>query len=272
MTATPAPAPPLQRANPHAAADRLDEPVGARDEIAWKTSPIDRHGWLLMVATFLVGTVVTTGLGLAIVEWWEGSSFGARDADLIEWFEDGRTETLDGVAEHVSLASDTLTKVLLGVVLAPVMLWLFRRWHEWALIVGGLVVEVCIFGLSSQIVGRERPPVEQLDGAPTNSFPSGHIAAATVFYVGLALVMFMQTKRLWPRVIGVVIGLTMPLAMVWSRLYLGMHYLSDAIVGVVIGLVVLAVMWRVVHRTLPPDEAPELHDRAAQADRQVAAS
>lgn len=251
-------------------ADPADGPVGAfDDEIAWKVSPIDRRGWLLMFATFVIGTAISTALGFAIVEWWEGSSLGAADADLIEWFEDGRTETVNGVAEKVSLASDTLTKVLLGVVLAPVMLWLFRRWHEWALIVGGLVVEVCVFGLSSKLVGRERPPVEQLDGAPTNSWPSGHIAAATVFYAGLALVIFMRTKRRGPRVVAGAVGVAMPLAMVWSRLYLGMHYLTDAVAGVALGAIVLAVMWRVVHRTLPPDESPELHDLAARADGAV---
>lgn len=236
------------------------------DEIAWKTSPIDRVGWMWMIATFVVGTAVTVGLGFAILEFWDGSAAGEQDVAVSEWFEDSRTETLTDVAEKVSLASDTLTKVLVGAVLLPVMLWLFRRWHEWTLVVGGLIVEVCIFGLASEVVGRDRPPVEQLDGAPTNSFPSGHIAAATVFYAGLMLVIFMQTKRTGPRLVALVIGITMPLAMVWSRLYLGMHYVTDAVAGVAIGVVVLAVMWRVVHRTLPAGESPELHDRSGRRE------
>jgi undecaprenyl-diphosphatase len=230
--------------------------------IDWRTSPIDRSGLLMMLTTFLTAAAVLTITGLAIVEWWDGSTIGENDADLIRWFEDERTESLTPTAETVSLASDTLTKVILGVALIPVCLWLFRRWHEYALIVGGLVVEVSAFGLSSQIVGRDRPPVEQLDGAPTNSFPSGHIAAATVFYGGLALVIFMRTRRRGPRVIAVLIAIVMPIGMVLSRLYLGMHYLSDAVAGLALGVVVLAVMWRVVHRTLPREESPAFHDRA----------
>jgi len=231
--------------------------------IDWKTSPIDRRGWLMMLATWASATIILTVVGLAIVEWWEGSAVGERDADLNRWFEDQRTDTLTSVAHRVSIASDTITKVILGIVLIPVFLWLFRRWHEYALIVGGLVVEVSAFGLSSQIVGRDRPPVEQLDGAPTNSFPSGHIAAATVFYGGLALVIFMRTRRPGPRVVATVIGVGMPIAVVMSRLYLGMHYITDAIAGLVLGAVELSVMWRVVHRTLPADESAELHDREA---------
>lgn len=248
-----------------------DERRERRSGIDWRTSPIDRTGWSLMLVTFVVSSAVLTVVGLALVHRWDGSAAGERDADLIRWIEDRRTSWLTRIAELVSLASDTLTKVIAGIVLIPVCLWLFRRWHEYALIVGGLVVEVSAFGLSSQLVGRERPPVEQLDGAPTNSFPSGHIAAATVFYVGLALVIFMRTRRPGPRLVAVMIGVVMPIGMVASRLYLGMHYLSDAVAGMLLGGIVLAVMWRVVHRTLPLEESPEFHDRAAVADAEVVA-
>ena len=235
--------------------------------IDWKTSPIDRRGWAMMAVAWAVATSVLLVIGFAIMEFWEGSAAGERDADLNRWIEDRRTNGLTAVAEKISLASDTLTKVLLGLVLIPVFLWLFRRWHEYALIVGGLAVEVCAFGLSARLVGRDRPPVEQLDGAPTDSFPSGHIAAATVFYAGLALVIFWRTRRRGPRVVAAVIGVGMPLAMVVSRLYLGMHYLTDALAGLALGAFVLAVMWRVVHRTLPDDDTPEHHDpEAGRAD------
>ena len=68
--------------------------------------------------------------------------------------------------------------------LLPLMLWMYRRWHDWAFLTIALLFEVSVFGISSKIVGRDRPPVEQLDGAPTASWPSGHIAASVVFYVG----------------------------------------------------------------------------------------
>lgn len=233
------------------------------DAIRWKTSPIDKRGGLLMLATFIVGTAIFTAVGLAIVEWWDTGSAGRADADINRWLEDNRTVPLTNFAEVVSNAGDTLSKVIAGVVLIPVFLWLFRRWHEYALIVGGLVVEVCVFGLSSELVGRGRPPVEQLDGAPTNSFPSGHIAAATVYYGGLALVFFFRTRRPWARAIGVVIAVIGVGFTTWARLYQGMHYPTDAVAGIILGLGVLAVMWRVIHHALPDAESPEEHDRAA---------
>ena len=68
-----------------------------------------------------------------------------------------------------------------------------------------------------------------------------------------------------PRVVAAIIGVGMPLGVAWSRMYLGMHYITDAIAGVVLGVVVLTVMFRIVHRTLPEYESPAAHDRAAAA-------
>ena len=232
-------------------------------EIRWKTSPIDKHGAGLMLGTFVVMTAILTAVGFAIVEWWDGSAAGEADADLNRWFEERRTPAWNDAAEIVSNSGDSIAKILAGVLFIPLFLWLFRRWHEYALIVGGLVVEVCIFGLSSTLVGRERPPVEQLDGAPTDSFPSGHLAAAVVFYGGIALVFFMRTRRPGLRAVGVVFAAVGIVTAGLARLYQGMHYITDEIASLVLSTVVLAVMWKVVHRTLPPEESPEAHDRAA---------
>jgi len=255
-------------ARPHTITSERDAHGSGRRPVAetadppvrWRESPIDRQGWITMTVTFVVATTVSTVIGLALVRWWDSGGAGKADADLNRWLEAHRTDGWTTFWEYVSQSSDTLTKIVFGVVLIPVFLWLFRRWHEYALVVGGLVLEVCVFGLSSTLVGRDRPPVEQLDGAPTDSFPSGHIAAATVFYGGLAVVIFMQTRRRGPRAVATTIGVVMPVAIATARLYLGMHYLTDAIAGVTLGVVVLAVMWHVVHRTLPAGESPALHD------------
>ncbi len=232
------------------------------DHIAWKAPPTDRRGVGIMALTAVIGTALSTVIGLAIVNWWEGSALGDADADINIWLEEHRTATWDRLAEYGSTSSDTLTKVILGVVLIPVCLWLFRRLHEYFVLVGGLIVEVTIYGISSEVVGRERPPVEQLGGATTASFPSGHIAAATVFYGGLVVIVFMQTRRTWARALAAVVGSTFVAIVIAARLYQGMHYVTDAIGGVAIGVTVLAVMYRVVHRTLPDGDVSEAHDVA----------
>ena len=75
--------------------DRTDDLVEP-DGIRWKTSPIDRGGAGLMVATFVVMTAILTAVGFAVVEFWEGSSAGEADADLNRWLEDRRTPAWTG--------------------------------------------------------------------------------------------------------------------------------------------------------------------------------
>jgi len=165
----------------------------------------------------------------------------------------------------VSVVAVGLTKLVLLVVLLPVLLRLFRRWHDWTLLAVGLLLEVSTFVTVSIVVGRARPPVEQLDGAPTNSFPSGHIAASVVFYVGLAVIVFWHTRSSAARGFAVLLAVVAPAAVILSRLYLGMHYPTDAAAGVLVGLVSLAFARAALQRTMPqpvrtqtPAPAPNL--------------
>jgi undecaprenyl-diphosphatase len=121
---------------------------------------------------------------------------------------------------------------------------MYRRWHDWALITVGLLFEVSVFFTASKLVRRERPDIEQLDTAPTFSWPSGHIAAAVVFYVGLAAVVFWNTSSTLSRSVFATIAVVVPALVVVSRLYLGMHYVTDAVGGVVLGLLTLLIVSR----------------------------
>ena len=67
------------------------------------------------------------------------------------------------------------------------------------------------------------------------SFPSGHAAAVTVAY-GLAFgLSCYYLKETWHRlIIGILFG-SLILLVMWSRVYLGVHYLSDVLGGFILG-------------------------------------
>ncbi|MEZ5218446.1 MAG: phosphatase PAP2 family protein [Ilumatobacteraceae bacterium] len=204
-----------------------------------KRFPIDRHGLGRLVGAWFVLTATFSLVGAAINRWWEPSRFGRWDASVNRWFGDHRTDSWTSLAHWGSALSDTVTKVTMVVLLIPIMLWLYRRWFEWATLAVGLLLEVCVFGTASEIVGRPRPPVEQLDGAPTNSWPSGHIAASVVFYIGLAIILWTRGRTRSSRIVAVVVGVMGPTIVTSSRLYLGMHYPTDVLGGAVLGLTAL---------------------------------
>jgi membrane-associated phospholipid phosphatase len=208
----------------------------------WKIPPLHKAQLKALVVIWLGLTTAYVLVGFAIVEWWEPSGGGKTEARLNGWLDAHRTDQRNHIAKIGSAFSNTETKIGLLLILCPLMLWMYRRWHDWAFLAVGLVFEVSVFFTASKVVRRDRPQVEQLDTAPTFSWPSGHIAACVVFYVGLATVVFWNTRSKLSRVVFGAIAVLVPLVVITCRLYLGMHYLTDAIGGVVLGLLTLLIV------------------------------
>jgi membrane-associated phospholipid phosphatase len=70
-------------------------------------------------------------------------------------------------------------------------------------------------------------------------FPSGHVSATTAFAVGLAM-LFRWKRRGWTLAVAWI------LAMAFSRMYLGRHFLGDVIGGVGVGLATILVGFAVL--------------------------
>jgi membrane-associated phospholipid phosphatase len=111
-------------------------------------------------------------------------------------------------------------------------------------------------------VARERPSLEDpIATAHGQSFPSGHTMLATYGYGALLLAFMPMLPRALHR--WAVGGwLLLVAAIAFSRLGLGVHYISDVLGGFVLGLAWLAVstaafsVWR-VERGRPPVEPIE---------------
>jgi membrane-associated phospholipid phosphatase len=128
-----------------------------------------------------------------------------------------------------------------GVLLASMVLGIALRQRRWWLLAlllsvpGGMLANVA----AKHIVQRERPQFDDpILTLTTYSFPSGHTAGAALFYGFLvALVYAHPAARRWR---GAVVGLgaVMVLLVAVSRVYLGVHYVTD-----VAGAITLAALW-----------------------------
>ena len=102
---------------------------------------------------------------------------------------------------------------------------------------------------------RARPDLwTALVSEHTYSFPSGHATMSTVFYGGLASVVFHLTDRLLPRILAVMLALTAILTIMSTRVYLGVHWTTDVIAGFVVGIfwvAVSAIATEIVYRRVP---------------------
>jgi undecaprenyl-diphosphatase len=135
----------------------------------------------------------------------------------------------------VSELGSSITIAGLSVILALVLAW--RR--QYAL---GIGLATCITGsalavyLLKEFMGRARPDVYYRAIIESGySFPSGHATLSAAFYgflIYLAWRMVPSHKR--RIVVTALLGALIALIS-FSRLYLGVHYLSDVVAGFIVG-------------------------------------
>lgn len=215
----------------------------------WASWPL--RGRELMELALAYVSLVTMGLvaGWTLLGPLSGTLLARLDQEVTSWFIEVRTRSLDIWTDIGSAFTDTINVIVFLTILVVAMTWYWRRWRESLTLGLGVGLEALVFVVVSLVIGRDRPPVTQLDPSPpTASFPSGHTGAAFALYVGLALIVFWNTEsRLW-RTLAVVMAAVIPLAVALSRMYRGMHFLTDVIGGAVLGLLCLLTAAFVVRR------------------------
>ena len=111
------------------------------------------------------------------------------------------------------------------------------------------------------LIERPRPPLDMQAIIETGySFPSGHSVAAMSMYGFLAYLLYRDTTSRTVRWLTVSVASALILLMGWSRLYLGVHYLSDVIAGYLVGAAFLylamIVTRHLVHHNASPSTPP----------------
>ena len=151
----------------------------------------------------------------------------------------------------------------------PIMMWLVvivvvvllirgrRRLATYLVVtgVGALMLDPSL----KLIVGRLRPVVDvPVASAPGNSFPSGHALGSIVAYGSVVLIFLPAVSRRWrPLLIGAFA--TIVVLVGFTRVALGVHYVSDVLAGWLLGIAWLGVtayafrLWRrEVGKPVPP--------------------
>lgn len=183
---------------------------------------------------WLLGTLLVNGSFPAVT---------ALDTSVTGWVVDRRTPPLNAISHVGTRMADTLVALIVAAVaVVALRLWL-GRWRESVIVVVAIVGELLIFLAITALVHRDRPPVLRLDEAPpTSSFPSGHTGAAVALYGCLAVLLLRTVPhRPLARTLAVV-GLAIPVLVAASRVYRGMHYLSDVVAGALASGMWLAVV------------------------------
>jgi undecaprenyl-diphosphatase len=212
----------------------------------------------LVLAAFALVEAVLLGLGLLVTRVLAHSGLHRDELAFERAVAAHRISLWNQVTHYGSLLGATNTVIVLTAIGCVV---LFLRGHGprlpafLALAVAG---ETVLFVVASLVLHRLRPPIPHLDGAPpTSSFPSGHTAATVALWCGLALGLARTHPRHPLRVLSWVLAVLLPVFVLASRLYRGMHWPTDVAASVVFALVWLFALRALL---LPRDVADPTRD------------
>ncbi|MEO8802605.1 MAG: phosphatase PAP2 family protein [Rudaea sp.] len=163
------------------------------------------------------------------------------DLHVATWLHVRATPGWTSVMAVVSDLGAPITVIAITLVAGLVLLCLHERYRLLLLalaVPGGALLNVII----KQLVHRHRPvfndPILTLT---SYSFPSGHAMGSTVLYGVLAAITLWHVRDWRVRVLTIASALFLVVLICFSRIYLGVHYLSDVVAGFLEGIVWLGV-------------------------------
>lgn len=188
-----------------------------------------------------------------------GEPLTVLDVRLAQWLYDhavpGLTYAMLVITHTNGVVAISLYAFAMAVFLART-----REWYWLTTLILAVPLGEALNLLLKLAFHRTRPSFENpLLVLTTYSFPSGHVAGATLFYGLLAAFLVTKTAS-WRRRTAVVVSAAIVVMLVSaSRMYLGVHYLSDVLAAFAEAVAWLAVCLtavRTLHLHRGPRPAP----------------
>jgi len=192
------------------------------------------------VTGYVCIAIALLGIGVLLTHALSGS-VGRWDEHVNRYFARRRSTVWNDGTRAATSSFNTVPVVLTAASVVG-FLALRRRFREAIFLVLALLIEISAFLSVTFVVARPRPDVARLNSTPsTSSFPSGHTAAATVLFVGIAVIVACCTVNLFARVASSVLAAIVVSAVGFGRVYRGLHHPTDVFVGALLGIACLVV-------------------------------
>jgi membrane-associated phospholipid phosphatase len=190
---------------------------------------------------------------------WNVASAGVLvqlDARLSVWLHSRNSPEL---TTFFLLVSNLHSNLSMTVVTAAIAAYLWMKYlRYWVLILAITVPGGGLLNVGLKILfARARPHLDNpILVLHTFSFPSGHTMLATVFYGTLCVLTFSRRSDWKVRAVSLLLAFVMIALVGFSRMYLGVHYLSDVLGAIMEGVAWLGLCFLIVGpfqrgRTLP---------------------
>lgn len=193
-----------------------------------------------LLAIVLIGKLLTAS-----------PSWTAMELNILETLSRSHTAWLDSFALAINFLFSPPIAVIIVLVVSTVILGVTRKFStaiEFAVLVAGSWLGS---ELIKAVVHRLRPDHLSLAHSllleTSPSFPSGHTAFATSLMMGFIVLAHGRRWRSWVIAAGVLVAVLVA----FSRVYLGVHYVSDVTASIVYSMVAVSLIAMLWNRFVP---------------------
>ena len=159
------------------------------------------------------------------------------DSSVLTGFIDSRSAGVTTLMNSVGVVFDPNAIAVMAVVAGLIVWRAVKKILHGIFVMGSVALSAVNAHIIKALNGRPRPPeITRLAAETSPSFPSGHTTAITAFLAALVLVLTMTRwgrrlrHLLWIAALAFIVFIAV------SRLYLGVHWLTDVLGGFGIGL------------------------------------
>lgn len=198
-----------------------------------------RSFWASLITFLSLGIIFGVAGVVAFAQLAEEVMEGATqslDEYGLRWINSHQSDTLDHVMmEITSLGNFAVLLVMLLVVAA--FLWLSNHKISVVLLLLGIGGGYLANNVLKLAFDRDRPSVfEPVADVMTSSFPSGHAMVSTIAYLSVAYLVGRLEPKPAMRRITWTLAIVIIILVAVSRMYLGVHYPSDVVGGIIAGV------------------------------------
>jgi membrane-associated phospholipid phosphatase len=163
------------------------------------------------------------------------SRLAQADRSLLLWTGQARQHGLTAVAiDLTAMGSPTVLVIFLCFFF--LVLGLTRDFIGVCLVGASGVGAVALTAVLKSLVARGRPQVlPHLVEVAGLSYPSGHAVAAAAIYLSGAIIASRHLGSRWQQSVVLAFAALVVVGIAWSRVYLGVHYPTDAVAGTSLG-------------------------------------
>jgi len=130
-----------------------------------------------------------------------------------------------------------------GSLLLSILLIIYQKKDYLIALLSSHVSALVFILVIKNLIGRIRPPIENaLILEKGFALPSGHSYFAVVFYGLITYLLFRHIKSFWFKSILSIFGSIYILLLAFSRIYLGVHWFTDVVVGLLFGIIWLTII------------------------------